>query len=498
MGVPGLTASPQLPFLPPVRGRGKLFPRLGVARFRSSVGGLALVLLAGHFLVARADAVPAGAVRSSARPSAVTRKQGPRIYTLDELLVLAETNYPKVREARARLNYKTAQIWEARTAPFSEFKVTGGVGVAPTLSGNSVYSPSNDVALTRNLALAYQLGVEGVVPLWTFGKITNLWDAAEANRELGRHEVEKEKNTIRLDVRRAYYGVLLARDSKVLLRQATKNLDDFIANLQRQVDDGEGDEIELLKIKIQRAELTARGSDADKGETSALAGLRFFAGASGPVDVPDVPLSRIEHPLGPVSRYLEAARLHRPEINMARAGINARRAQVELAKAKFYPDLGLGLQAGIIRAGEVTDQRNPFTRDPGNRATYGMGFVLQWKLDFLPQTARLAQARAQLEEVRATERFALGGIAAEVEVSYAEATAAMTKLNAWSEATAYAKRWLIKVQQGMDLGISEPTDLVEPSKTYALKKASEMEALYDFNISLAKLAQVTGWEAMLR
>jgi outer membrane protein TolC len=109
----------------------------------------------------------------------------------------------------------------------------------------------------------------------------------------------------------------------------------------------------------------------------------------------------------------------------------------------------------------------------------------------------LAQARAQLEEVRATERFALGGIAAEVEASYAEARAARVRLDAWTEATNYAKRWLIKVQQSMDLGLSEQQDLVEPSKTYALKKASEMEALYDFNIALAKLAQATGWEDML-
>lgn len=444
-----------------------------------SKGSVSLASRQGQRLIARADA------------------KGRHIYTLDELLILAETNYPKVREARARFAFKKAQLWEARTAPFSEFKVEGGVGIAPTLSGTSVYSPSNDVALTKNLALAYQLTVEGVIPLWTFGKITNLWDAAEANRELGRHEIEKEKNSIRMDVRRAYYGVLLARDSKILLRQATKNLDEFIDKLEQKVDDGEGDEIELLKIKIQRAELTARGTDADKGETAALAGLRFYAGAAGPVDVPDVPLQPIEHPLGPVTRYLEAARLHRPEINMARAGIAARRAQIELAKAKFYPDLGLGIQAGLLRAGEVTDQRNPFTRDPGNRATYGMGLVLRWKLDVLPQAARLAQARAQLEEVRATERFALGGIAAEVEVSYAEAAAAKTKLDAWNEATSYAKRWMIKVQQGLDLGISDQADLVEPSKTYALKKASEMEALYDFNIALSKLAQATGWEAML-
>jgi outer membrane protein TolC len=348
------------------------------------------------------------------------------------------------------------------------------------------------------MALAWEVGVEGLLPLWTFGKITNLWDAAEANVELGRHEVNKAKNEIRHEVRRAYYGLLLAKDSRVLLRRAMRKIDDYIADLEARVADGEADDIDLLKIRMQRAELVARGTEIDKGERKAMAGLRFFTGVTGSLEVPNVPLAPIDHSLGSIAKYLEAARLHRPEVNMAKAGLAARRAQVQLEKSKFYPDFGLGMTAKLQRAPEVTDQRNPFTRDPGNRAWYGLGVVFRWNLDLLPQAARLAQARANLEEVRATERYALGGIATEVEISHAEAEAAKKRLDAWTEAVDYAKRWMIKVQQGKDMGLFEDEDLVEPSKAYALKKAEEMEALYDYNMALSNLAQSTGWESMLR
>lgn len=421
-----------------------------------------------------------------------------RVLTLDDLLQMAEANYPKVQEARSRLLKKRGELWEARTAPFSQFKVQGGLGVAPTVRGTAVYSPSSDVAITENMALAWEVGIEGLVPLWTFGKITNLWEAAKANVELGRFEVDRAKNEIRLEVRRAYYGVLLARDSRLLLGEAMNRLDEYIATLEERVKDGDDGDIELLKIKMQRAELVARGTDANKGESSALAGLRFYSGVDGAFDLPDIPLTPIDHQLGGVARYLEAARLHRPEVNMAKAGLRARKAQLEVEKSKFYPDFGLGIQAKLQRAPEVTDQRNPFVRDPGNRASYGFGLVFRWNLDLLPQTARLAQARAQLEEVRATERFALGGIAAEVEVSHADAMASKERYEAWIEATNYAKRWMIKVKQGLDLGLSDDEDMVEPSKAYALKKASQMEALFDYNVALVKLAQSTGWESMLR
>lgn len=449
------------------------------------------------FLTGAAWAAPE---KSAGRPHAPAKRttSAAHAYTLDELIVLAEKNFPKVQEAQARLSIKKGQVWEARTAPYSEFKVDGGVGVAPTIRGTPVYSPSNDVALTKNMALAWQVGLEGLIPLWTFGKITSLWDAARANVELGRHEVERERNQVRLDVRRAFYGVLLARDSRILLNEATRRLDEHIAKLEADVAAGEGDDIELLKMKMQRAELSARGTEADKGERTALAGLRFYCGIEGAISIVDQPLTPIKHHLGSVVRYLEAARLHRPEVNMAKAGIAARRAQVELAKAKLYPDFGLGISAKVIHSAEVTDQRNPFARDPANRSSYGMGFVFRWKLNFLPQAAQLAQARAQLNEVRATERYALGGIAAEVEASYAEARAAKLRLDAWVEATNYAKQWMIKIQQGMDLGLSDPGEMLDPAKSYATNKASQMEALFDYNVALSKLSQATGWKGMLR
>ena len=68
----------------------------------------------------------------------------------------------------------------------------------------------------------------------------------------------------------------------------------------------------------------------------------------------------------------------------------------------------------------IADQINPYVADPGNFFHYGAALVFQWKLDFPAQAARIRYAEAQLEEVRAQQRFALGGVGAEVEVAYAE------------------------------------------------------------------------------
>src|SRR5678809_26399 len=72
-------------------------------------------------------------------------------YTLKRCITLAEQNYPKIGEARARLYQKEAQLWQAKTAPFSEFTATGGLGIAPSVRGTSIYSPESDVSLSSNM-----------------------------------------------------------------------------------------------------------------------------------------------------------------------------------------------------------------------------------------------------------------------------------------------------------------------------------------------------------
>jgi outer membrane protein TolC len=420
----------------------------------------------------------------------------PRVMSLKRCLELAALNYPKVQEARARLLQKQAQLDQAYSAPYSDFTMTGGLGPAPTVRGTAVYSPDTDKALSSSMGVAWQLGVTGAIPLWTFGKITNLWAAADAQVRVGEHEIKKEQNDVKVSVRRAYYGVQLARDAQALLREAGDRIDTYLGRLAKKVDEGDGDDIQLLKLKMYRAELEARQSEATRQEAIALSGLRFLTGAGVEADVSDTRLLQNSHRLGPLSHYLAAARLYRPEVNMARAGVLAREAQARIERAKFLPDLALGLSFNYSAAPLVEDQRNPFVKDGANYLSYGAALVFKYKLDFLPQSARLAQANAQLEEQRATERYALGGVGTEVEQAFREAEDAARRLDAYTRATSYAKQWLVQVQEGIDIGTYEDQDIVDPAREFATKRFFQMNATFDYNMALAKLGQATGWDVV--
>lgn len=464
---------------------------LRALRNRSIIG--VAVLVVASSAAAESRRVPDAARRFQAPGAKAAAK---RTFSLSRCLELAAINYPKVASARAKLKKYEGQLSEAHSAPFSQWAVKGGVALAPTVQGTPMYSPNTDVSLSEDMGLAWQIGIEGVIPLWTFGKITSLWDAAEAQIDVGRHEVQKERQAVKKLVYEAYFGLKLARDSQALVRDVGRRIDEHVTRLEKKVEDGDGDTIELLKLKMNRAELVARESEATEKVAQALSALRFLTGVSG-LDIADTPLEPVEHRLAPLPRYLSAARLFRPEINMARAGVRARQAQVRLQRAKYFPDLGLGLSARYARAPEVTDQQNPFISDSANTTAYGAALVLRWNLDFLPNSARVAQVEADLEEMRATEQFALGGIAHEVETAFAAAQQAAKRMEAYSQASIYAKRWLIQVQQGIDLGTMEEEEIVDPAKEYALKRFAKMSAIYAYNMAVVQLGSVTGWEAAM-
>ncbi len=421
--------------------------------------------------------------------------QGKTVCDLPKVLDLTDRNHPNIMGARARLAQARAQLDEAHFAPYSQFRLSGGVALAPALKGNNLFSPNTDVALSSSLAVAWRIGIEGVIPVWTFGKITSLWDAASANVKVHEADIEKERDLVRLDVRKAYFGLQLARDARVLLGDVRSALEKADKKLSAQVDKDEGNPIDLLKLKTYAAELDVREAEAKRYETQALAGLRFYTGVAD-LDIPDVPLKPPKHVLGHVTRYLQAAKLHRPEVAMARAGITARTAQVQLARAMLFPDIGVGVQVGLSAAPAIADQINPYVADPGNYFRFGAALVFQWKLDFLPQAARIRFAEAQLDEVRQLQRLALGGVAAEVEAAYAEVVDWQARADAYGKANSTAKKWLITVQQGIDLGTVPDKELLEPAKAFATNKFNMLNATMELDMAMSKLARATGWDTI--
>ena len=469
---------------------------------------LCLAVLVGVSTLAYAGSVALGgenagkkavASQASATTPAILLKH--RAYTLAECLALADRNHPSLWAARARLGGYRAQLDEAHWAPFWLWNANSSIGIIPNIRGAAPYTSASSYALNSTFSDGFnpwfRIAIDGGIPLYTFGKIEWIGRAAEAQARAGEWEAEKFRQQVRMDVRKAYYGTMFARDARYLSNEILGRLDKAIEGVQAKLDKGERgiDEGDRLRLELYRDDLVAHSGETDKGETSAMSALRFMTGIQSDFDIPDEPLTRAEVPVAPVVSYLTAARLFRPEVNQARAGIAARRAQLEFARAKLFPDIALGFRAGYSFAQAAIIQ-NGWVSNPFNSNGFGFGgaVVGRWSLDIMPAQARIAAAESQLEEMRALQRLALGGIAVEVEIAYSTTVEARQREATWAHAEHRTKEWIASVQDAIDLGTKEESALMEPLRTFAGSRSSHISAMMDYNVALSDLARVSGWD----
>lgn len=432
-------------------------------------------------------------------PAATIR---PHAYSLQECLLLAERNAPQLWAARARLAAVHGQLEEARWTPFSYWSMSSTFGYLPPIGGTPFYNASPYTLLYQGFGQGWQpafsLSVRGTVPLYTFGKIENVKRAAEGRVRVNEWDLEKTRQQIRMDVRRAFFGLMLARDMQYIANDTLAKLNKAIRDVTTKLERGDQtvDEVQRLRLEYSRDEILARVAEAKKGEAFAFAGLRFLTGVQTAFDIPDEPLKRPDTNIGPVVRYLTAARLFRADVNMARAGVQARKAWLDFRRSELFPNIGLGLNAAYAVAPSADPQRAAWIGDAFNRFGASFGFGIEWGLDLLPKQARIMQAESELEEARALERLALGGIGVEVENAYAAVVEAKTREETWDRAEHRSKGWISSTQDAIDLGTKDEGWLIEPLRAFVFARANHSQALMDLNVTLSELARVTGWDAV--
>ena len=425
-----------------------------------------------------------------------------RTFTLAECLDLVDRNHPNNWAARARVGVARGQLDEARYLPYFQWWAQAAAGVLPTITGSVLYTQFNPTAINPTAFAAgyepfFNLSINVNLPLYTFGKITAGLDAATANVRVNEWDAEKYRQLSRMDVRRAYFGVLYARDARYLVKEVVKKLDKAIEGISEKLDKGQKDveETDRFRLQLYRDETLARGADADRGESYGLAALRFLTGVQTDFDIPDVPLKKPDTALGPIVRYLSAARLFRPEVNMARAGVQARKAELDLQRARFFPDIGIAASASYSVAPSVVAQNNFFAANNFNFFGYGIAIGARWSLDLPTNQARVEQSESRLEETRALERLALGGIAVEVENAYASTIESRTREEHWDHAEHLTRQWIATTESEIDLGTKDERALIEPLRAYVGARLEHIRALNDENVNMSELARVSGWDS---
>jgi outer membrane protein TolC len=428
-------------------------------------------------------------------------------YTLEELITMSRANPGLQADAAATAAMK-AQVLEAKLnwlpqgtllsllAPSPKQECFNIWGVRSESQCVSTTSPEVNLSTLSWNRVFTHTEVQLIQPVWDFGKISAGIAAAKAGVALSEQKEAGSRADLDLNLRKAYFGLKLAREVLDTLDQGKSYIEDGQKRIDKDLAAGSGSSTvtDKLRLKTVHADLDARVLETQKLQGLARDSLRALVGPDTPadIDVDDDEFAPPDVVDRPVTFYEDLARATRPEVKMLESAVKAKLALADLERRKEYPDLVIIAGAVFARAQEVDNPNNAFYSHYYNSTAAGLAAGLRVPLDLGPKIARSRRLAAEADQVGFQQTAAMSGIMLDVRKAYGEVTEAKQRVATMEKGEKAGKAWISAVAQNFAVGLAEARDLSDALVAFFGMRTRFLQAVYDLDVALSSLARATG------
>jgi outer membrane protein TolC len=421
--------------------------------------------------------------------------QEPLRLTLTECVQRAIIHHPRLGLAESEVRVRESVLEEARAArthPQADLKVL--VGPVPSALG-SPYDPNLRTDFS-DLSMFTRAEINGLLPIYTFGKLEAKTDAARLGVEAARHGRDQVLNEIRWEVQRLYYALVLARETRGLIDEVLEKVGEARRRVQNGISQGTGQftPSDRYRLEVFGSELEARRVAVDSTAAALLATLKAAVGLPKSVDfdIADSALKIPSRDAVDAEGATEQAIQRRPELAQLRDGDAARAALVRSARADLYPQFFAGALLRYSVAPNRTIQRNPFIRDDFNFLNGGFAVGFQYSFNFAGTRAKVREAVAERDRLHAQRKLAETAIDLETTKAALTLHAAASITDVRGNAARVARGWLAAAESNFNLGVEETRELVDAFEAYTRTRGSLLQAIHDEKVAEAELEYAKG------
>lgn len=419
----------------------------------------------------------------------------PTRLTFPQVVARAQAN-PLARAAREKTHAAEAQADEAHAARWGKLQVTSFLAPSPRIKcDDPTCTSTSPKDVTINVAGVFGgVKVEVVQPLYTFGKLSSISEAAHQAAEAAQlSENVVAGNLVELSAK-AYYGLKLARELVWMLEDGLDEITKGQKQLEEKLAEGSPDVTiqDKLRLETLRAEVEARLTEAHEAEATALAGLRALVG-DDTIDIDEEQLEAVAFDLGAnADDYVARAASGRSDLRAARHGAQAAAAMADFQRAQWWPDLVVVGGVNFAAAQGVENAPSAFYNDPFNTLGAQLGLALRWTLDPASQRARVRKADADSRRADALVAAANLGATLEVRRAYAKALQAKKRLESTEKGEKAAKGWVASVLQADAIGVISAKDMADALVAYFTLKGRVLQTTFDWNLATVSLRRAVG------
>jgi outer membrane protein len=328
--------------------------------------------------------------------------------------------------------------------------------------------------------------------LWDFGKTWAATDAAKANSDSAREQVELQKDLIVLAVKESYFLQLLSSRLVVVSAQAVDRAELNLKSAKGFFDVGTRPKFDVTRAEVDVANARVNLIRAQNAVSLARIGLNQAMGIAinAPTRIKDI-LAYEPVAFDRDTLVAEAFR-QRPEYKQARLRADAAEATVRQNFRDFFPGL---FGVGSVGAGRVqNDFQGPGSANnpPGvftsETRDWQIGLELRWSIfDGGNKIARYREAKALLEAAQAGVRDTELQIWQQVEQAYVNVVAAEEQIGAAQKAVESAQENFRLSQGRFDAGVGTIIELTDAQLALTQAQATEAQALSDYRVAIARL-----------
>ncbi len=393
----------------------------------------------------------------------------PQELSLQDSIAAAVANNPALKMAAADKDRAAYGVDEAKA------------GRWPTLSLGSTYSrqPATDYSpdsdgVNNSLRLNWQL--------YNGGRTEGLVDQAEEGLTSAALGVDKAEQQVRLDAAAGYYGVLQTKNLVTVNEEAVKNLQEHLKTAQEKFAAGLVAKADVLRSQVELANAQQNLIKSQNNYDLAVASLKNVMSIDPDSDIVLTDALKYEKYDKSLDDSIAQAHASRPEVAQAQAAVNMAKSGVQVAESGKLPTLTFGASKGWSDLAL-----------PENGGDWSVSLGASWNVfDAGVTNAKVRQADSGLAKAQEQARQTTDGVDLEVRQQYLSAQEAEKRLGTTDVAVNQAAEDLSIAREKYNAGVGTNIDVIDAQLALAQARTNYYQALYDYNVSKAKLVKATG------
>jgi len=411
------------------------------------------------------------------------------VLSLDDCLKLALEQNPlylaqKAKEdsANALLKQAASTFWPALNAQATDVldKKVFTVPLPSFYPGIPAQNIKLDFTRTYQMTLNFQ------VPLYAGGRLVSGYKQAGYNLEATREAIRQSRQEIVYNVKKAFYGVLLARKFVDVSEEAVSLAEKHLKNVQAMFDVGMASKFDRLRAEVQAANLRPPLIRARNGLSTAELALKNLLGIDlkRPVEIRGE--LTFKDPAADADAATAEALINRPELGQLKFERMIADEMLRSAKAAYLPALGVG--------GQATYWSNKLSLASGNWENYySINLVLSIPIfNGSINAARVSASQAALKQLDYSQKGLTEMVKLEVQQAVLNLRQARESLVSQEKNVEEAREAVRIAELNFGEGIATSLDVSSAQVALTQALTNYTQALFDCALAAAELEKAVG------